>query len=54
MHCEAPPPTVRDSQREQTDEWDEEAAKLFEWTQELSFEDLTMTPRLTMSSTFIH
>ncbi len=27
-------------------DWEREAEKLFEWTQELSFDDLALTPRL--------
>ena len=26
-------------------EWDEEADKLYEWTQQLSYDDVTATPR---------
>lgn len=31
------------------DMWEEEADKLYEWTQELSFEDLVTTPRMQSS-----
>ena len=31
---------------ESEEDWEDEANQLYEWTQELSFDDLTMTPRM--------
>ena len=28
------------------DDWEDEANRLYEWTQELSFDDLAITPRI--------
>lgn len=33
----------------QEDTWEEEADKLYEWTQELSYDDILPTPRLARS-----
>ena len=33
-------------QAESEEDWEDEANQLYEWTQELSFDDLTMTPRM--------
>ena len=33
------------------DDWEEEANKLYEWTQELSFDEIAATPRLATAAT---
>ena len=42
--------TPRESVGDEEEEWESEANKLYEWTQELSLDELVATPRLSVMS----